>query len=48
MDSFIDAWRRGVYPLRQKFGFTFVGAWRVDGADEFVWIPTLLGISKRR
>jgi hypothetical protein len=38
MDEFVDAWLRGVYPLRRKFGFTFVGAWRVDGADEFVWI----------
>jgi hypothetical protein len=29
---------RGVYPLRRKFGFSFAGAWRVEGADEFVWI----------
>ena len=38
MDTFLDAWLRGVYPLRRKFGFTFVGAWVVEGADEFVWI----------
>ena len=38
MDAFLDAWLRGVYPLRRQFGFTFVGAWRVEGADEFVWI----------
>ena len=38
MDAFIDAWLRGVYPLRRKFGFNFAGAWRVEGADEFVWI----------
>ena len=38
MDAFVEAWRRAVYPLRKKFGFTFVGAWRVEGADEFVWI----------
>jgi hypothetical protein len=38
MDAFLDAWVRGVYPLRRKFGFMFAGAWRVDGADEFVWI----------
>jgi len=38
MDVFLDAWLRGVYPLRRKFGFTFAGAWRVEGADEFVWI----------
>jgi len=38
MDVFLDAWLRGVYPLRRKFGFTFAGAWCVEGADEFVWI----------
>jgi len=38
MDAFLDAWLRGVYPLRRKFGFTFAGAWRVEGADEFIWI----------
>jgi len=38
MDAFLDAWLRGVYPLRRKFGFTFTGAWRIEGADEFVWI----------
>jgi len=38
MDAFLDAWLRGVYPLRRKFGFTFAGAWRVVDADEFIWI----------
>ena len=38
MDEFVDGWLRGVYPLRRKFGFTFAGAWRVEGADEFIWI----------
>ena len=38
MDAFIDAWLHGVYPLRRKFGFTFAGAWRIEGADEFLWI----------
>jgi len=38
MDAFVDAWLRGVYPLRRRFGFTFAGAWRVEGADEFVWV----------
>ena len=38
MQTFLDAWLRGVYPLRRKFGFTFAGAWVVEGADEFVWI----------
>jgi hypothetical protein len=38
MDAFLDAWLRGVYPLRRRFGFTFAGAWRVENADEFIWI----------
>lgn len=38
MDDFLDAWLAGVYPLRRQHGFTFVGAWRVEEKDEFVWI----------
>jgi hypothetical protein len=38
MDEFLEAWLRGVYPLRRKFGFVFAGAWRVEDAEEFVWI----------
>ena len=38
MAEFLDAWLAGVYPLRKRFGFRFVGAWVVEAADEFVWI----------
>jgi hypothetical protein len=38
MDAFLEAWLRGVYPLRRKFGFTFAGAWVVESADEFLWV----------
>jgi len=38
MDEFVDSWLRGVYPLRRKFGFTFIGAWRLLDAEEFVWV----------
>jgi hypothetical protein len=38
METFLDAWLKGVYPLRQRFGFAFVGAWVVEDRDEFVWI----------
>ena len=38
MDEFLDAWLRGVVPLRRRFGFTLVGAWVVEDADELVWI----------
>jgi hypothetical protein len=53
MDAFVDAWLRGVYPLRQKFGFTFAGSWRVEVTDEFVWVigydgPEGFGAADRR
>ncbi len=38
IEAFLDAWLTGVFPLRERFGFRFVGAWVVDGQDEFVWI----------
>ena len=38
MSEFLDAWLAGVYPLRKRFGFRFVGAWVVEASDEFVWI----------
>jgi hypothetical protein len=38
MRGFLEAWIGGVYPLRRRFGFSFVGAWVVEGSDEFVWI----------
>jgi hypothetical protein len=38
IDEFLDAWLRGVVPLRRRFGFTVLGAWVVEDADELVWI----------
>lgn len=38
MSAFLNAWLKGVLPLRRRFGFTIVGAWVVEGRDEFVWI----------
>ncbi len=43
LDDFVDAWRRGVYPLRLKFGFTIDGAWVIQERSEFVWIMSLPG-----
>ena len=34
---FADEWRRGVAPLRERFGFRVQG-WLVEGSDEFVWL----------
>jgi hypothetical protein len=35
--QFAEEWRRGVVPLRRKYGFEIQG-WVVDGTDEFVWV----------
>ena len=37
MNEWVDEWRSKVLPLREKFGFKVVGAWRV-GEERFVWI----------
>jgi hypothetical protein len=34
----VDAWLRGVVPLRRGFGFRFEGAWIAEGTSELVWI----------
>ena len=36
--AFLDAWLAGVYPLRQRFGFAFHGAWIDEESDTFLWI----------
>ncbi len=38
LDTFVEAWRDGVYPLRRKFGFAIDGAWIIRERNEFVWI----------
>ena len=38
LDDFIDAWRRGVAPLRREFGFEIDGAWADESTGEFVWV----------
>jgi len=38
MDRFLDAWRRGVPPLRAKHGFRIDGAWVVPERNEFLWV----------
>ena len=37
-EEFLEAWLDGVVPLRRRFGFTFGGAWIVEGNSELVWI----------
>ena len=38
MQAWVDEWRGKIVPLRRKFGFKVLGAWTVDGTDQFVWI----------
>ena len=38
MDVFLDAWQKGVYPLRIKSGFKIEGAWVVKEKNKFIWI----------
>lgn len=41
LDAFVDEWRRGVVPLRQRHGYRIDGAWVVPEEDRFVWLLSL-------
>jgi hypothetical protein len=43
LDAFVDAWKRGVYPLRKQFGFNVERAWLVRERNQFVWLVTYEG-----
>lgn len=43
LDDFVSAWKKGVYPLRLKFGFRIDSAWVIRERNEFVWILTYEG-----
>jgi hypothetical protein len=38
MQEWLSEWRSKIVPLRQKYGFKVLGAWTVDGSDQFIWI----------
>ncbi len=38
MSEFVEAWKKGVMPLRQQYGFEFHGVWLIEDTDEFVWV----------
>lgn len=38
MREWIAEWRSKIVPLREAMGFRVVGAWTVDGTDQFIWI----------
>jgi len=43
MRQWIEEWRSKIVPLRLKHGFEVVGAWTVEGTDQFVWIVSYDG-----
>lgn len=38
LNEWLDEWRKRIVPLRERHGFRILGAWTVDGTDQFVWI----------
>jgi hypothetical protein len=38
LDDFLNAWRSGVRPLRERLGFRVEAAWTVPAEGRFVWI----------
>lgn len=38
MNMFLEAWQKGVYPLRIKSGFKIEGAWVMKEKNKFIWI----------
>ncbi len=43
LEAFVDAWRKGVVPLRGRFDFTIEGAWSILETNEFVWVMSYDG-----
>jgi len=43
LDDFVMAWRQGVVPLRQRYGFGIEGAWLIRAERRFVWVVSLDG-----
>lgn len=43
MDEFFAAWRAGVVPVRQKFGFRVEGGWVVENENRFFWLISYEG-----
>jgi hypothetical protein len=43
MGEWIAEWRERIVPLRARYGFRVIGAWTLDGTDQFVWVITYNG-----
>ena len=40
LDQFVEEWTSSVVPLRETFGFKYVGAWSLPESNEFVFVAT--------
>lgn len=38
MEQFVEVWKQGVVPARERYGFRVVAAWRSDDDAEFGWL----------
>ena len=45
LKEWVDEWRKRIVPLRERHGFRILGAWTVDGTDQFVWIISYDGLA---
>jgi len=41
LDDFVDAWRRGVVPLRLRHGYRIEAAWLIRDERRFLWLLSL-------
>ena len=40
---FVAEWNEKIRPLREKLGFSIVGAWTVEATNQFVWVQRYEG-----
>lgn len=43
MEEWLSEWRSKIVPLRERHGFEVLGAWTIDGTDQFIWIISYEG-----
>jgi NIPSNAP len=46
MEAWIEGWKSGVVPLREKAGFHIIGAWVDRQNDRFVWLIGYAGVGE--
>ena len=43
LDEFVQRWKAGVRPLRERHSFVIEGAWTIPDQSRFVWILSYQG-----